>query len=144
MFEPTSGYSNYKLTCTDSETYISFGYNWACRAQSRAVSTRIFSFFFSILRFCKPDDHIWSCEWNKIVSAFWPIGRRCHFVFKFLLFFIVFMCFVSFVKLTYFDFRLELNMNCVVFTCIFQIHRKLNLLKCLLQFCCIPMRIHLF
>ena len=30
-----------------------------------------------------------SCECNKVVSAFWSFCRRSHFVFKFLLFFIV-------------------------------------------------------
>ena len=40
-----------------------------------------------------------SCECNKVVSAFWSFCRRCGFVFKFLLFFIVFRCLISFIKI---------------------------------------------
>ena len=40
-----------------------------------------------------------SCECNKVVSAFWSFYRRSHFVFKFLLFFIVFRCLISFISM---------------------------------------------
>ena len=43
--------------------------------------------------------HISSCECNKVVSAFWSFCRRSHFVFKFLLFFIVFRCFISIISI---------------------------------------------
>ena len=45
---------------------------------------------------------------TKVVSAFWSLCRRCHFVVKFLLFFIV----LGVLALSnYFDFRLQLNIE---------------------------------
>ena len=44
-------------------------------------------------------NYISSCECNKVVSAFWLFCRRSHFVFKFLLFFIVFRCLISFISI---------------------------------------------
>ena len=48
---------------------------------------------------CDYDKPISSCECNKVVSAFWSFCRRSHFVFKFLLFFIVFRCLISFISI---------------------------------------------
>ena len=42
---------------------------------------------------------------------------------------IVFRCLISFMKYNYFVFRVELNLEWCVFTCIFQIERKLNFAK---------------
>ena len=48
-----------------------------------------------MLLLCKTNS---SSECNKVVSAFWSLCRRCRFVVKFLLFFIVFRHLISFTK----------------------------------------------
>ncbi len=65
-----------------------------------------------------------SYEWKKLVSAFLSFCRKCHFVLKFLLLFIVFRSLILLIKVeNYFELGLEKVFNCV-FTCIFHNSNK--------------------